>query len=383
MIFTAGRVYQITIVELTPLQLVLVGTSLELAVLLFEIPTGVVADVYSRRTSIIIGVFLIGLGFIVEGSIPYFYPILFAQLIWGLGYTFTSGATQAWITDEIGESAAGNAFIRSRQLGQIAALLGIGAGVLLGTVQVNLPIQIGGVLLLILGGFLILVMPEVGFIPVKNSERNSWENMSLTFKEGIANVQRKPMLRTILVIGFFYGLYSEGLDRLWTKHILDNFVLPGILENDPVILVGLIRAVGMVIAVAATEVVRRRVDTNKGQMIIRALFLSTVTLTIGLLVFVQTKLLGVALIAFWTIHVSRTIISPLYTAWINQQAESRIRATIHSMSGQVDAVGQILGGPVIGLIGSKISVQAALTASSILLLPTLPLYIKNLRRLNE
>ena len=72
MISTASMVYQIHRVGLNPLQLVLVGTTLELSVFLFEVPTGVVADVYSRRLSIIIGMFLIGLGFIVQGSLPVF-----------------------------------------------------------------------------------------------------------------------------------------------------------------------------------------------------------------------------------------------------------------------------------------------------------------------
>ncbi len=114
MIFTASMIYQVTMVGLSPLQLVLVGTTLEAAVFLFEIPTGVVADMYSRRLSVIIGVVLIGVGFIIEGTCPLFIPILIAQVIWGLGITFTSGATQAWISDEIGEGLAGRAFLRAK-----------------------------------------------------------------------------------------------------------------------------------------------------------------------------------------------------------------------------------------------------------------------------
>ncbi|HEY4722459.1 MAG TPA: MFS transporter, partial [Anaerolineae bacterium] len=102
MVFTVSMIYQVTIVGLNPLQLVLVGTVLEASAFLFEIPTGVVADVYSRRLSIIIGWFLIGAGFVLEGLVPRFEAILLAQVLWGLGYTFTSGATEAWIADEVG-----------------------------------------------------------------------------------------------------------------------------------------------------------------------------------------------------------------------------------------------------------------------------------------
>ncbi len=106
MVFTASAVYQVTVAELTPLQLVLVGTALELTVFVFEIPTGVVADVFSRKLSIVVGFLLIGTGFSLEGSFPIFAIILLGQLVWGIGYTFTSGATQAWISDEIGETCS-------------------------------------------------------------------------------------------------------------------------------------------------------------------------------------------------------------------------------------------------------------------------------------
>lgn len=92
MIFTASVVYQVTTIQLNPLQLVLVGTTLEATVFLFEVPTGIVADAYNRRLSIIIGVALMGIGFVLEGSVPRFDAILIAQLVWGIGATFTSGA---------------------------------------------------------------------------------------------------------------------------------------------------------------------------------------------------------------------------------------------------------------------------------------------------
>ena len=110
-IFTMSSLYQVQTANLSASQLVLVGTALEFSIFVFEIPTGVVADVVSRRLSIIVGVFLIGAGFVLEGALPVFATILLAQVLWGLGYTFTSGATQAWITDEIGEEAAGPAFL--------------------------------------------------------------------------------------------------------------------------------------------------------------------------------------------------------------------------------------------------------------------------------
>lgn len=81
MMFVTMSLYEATVAGLKPLQLVLVGTTLEVSAFLFEIPTGVVADVFSRRLSIIIGYVLMGVGFLVEGFFPAFLPILLAQVI--------------------------------------------------------------------------------------------------------------------------------------------------------------------------------------------------------------------------------------------------------------------------------------------------------------
>ena len=73
LVATVMIVYHIEIVHLNPLQLILVGTTLELACFIsIEIPTGIVADVYSRKLSIVIGGVLTGVGFILEGSISSF-----------------------------------------------------------------------------------------------------------------------------------------------------------------------------------------------------------------------------------------------------------------------------------------------------------------------
>jgi DHA3 family tetracycline resistance protein-like MFS transporter len=383
MIFTYSSVYQVTAVQLSALQLVLVGTMLELTVFVFEVPTGVVADVYSRRLSVIIGYLLIGLGFIVEGAVPLFATILLAQVLWGIGYTFTSGATEAWITDEIGEKAAGQAFLRGGQAGQIGALAGIGISMALASVQVNLPILVGGVLLMGLGTFLALVMPENRFQPAPQEDRNTWQNIVRTFRDGLRMVKKRPVLKTILLVGLFYGLYSEGLDRLWVKHLIEDISLPALGNIDPLMWFGLIRAAGMVISTGSIEVVRKRLNTGSTTSMVKTLFVITSILIVGVVGFAWERGFVIALLAYWVIVAARSIIEPIYTAWVNQRLDSAVRATVLSMSGQVDAIGQILGGPVVGLIGNLISVRAAITVSGVLLTPVLGLYGRALRRGEE
>jgi len=374
MIFTASSLYQVTVAGLTPLQLVLVGTTLETSVFLFEVPTGVVADVYSRRLSIIIGIFLIGLGFLVEGSFPIFWLILLAQVLWGVGFTFTSGATQAWITDEIGEEAAGKAFLRSSQVDKLGGLLGIGLGIILGNVRVNLPIQLGGVMICLMAAGLAFCMPEHGFKPRPSQSRNPFHHMLHIFRIGLRTVRTRPALITILWIGLIFGLFSEGYDRLWTKHLIDNFAGGFPFGLQPVVWIGGLRALGMLFSIGAAELARRKIPTGSHVGIARSLMAISALLLAGLFGFALARSLALALICYWVIAMARSVISPVYDAWVNQRLDSTVRATVLSMSSQVDAVGQIAGGPAVGMIGSWLSVRAALTASALILLPVLALF---------
>jgi DHA3 family tetracycline resistance protein-like MFS transporter len=380
LVFTVSMVYHVTVVELSPFQLVLVGTILEATVFLFEIPTGMLADIKSRRLSVIIGYMLIGAGFVVEGSFPLFGAVALAQVIWGFGYTFTSGATQAWVAGEVGEEQAGEAFLRGSQAAQIGALLAIPLSVFLGTIAVNVPIVVGGLLMVLLAVFLVLAMTEKGFTPTPPEDRTTWHLMLRTVADVRQLVRRQPILLILLTIGLFYGLYSEGFDRLWTAHLLENFPLPGIDAVQPVVWFGIIRAVMLLISVAATEVVRRRIDTQRGVALARALLFNAALIIVALAGFGLTRQFWVALTLYWLIGALRSVASPLQTAWTNILIdEPRVRATVFSVTGQVDAIGQIAGGPAVGAMGNS-SIRAALVTSATILSPVLPLYSLAIRR---
>jgi MFS transporter, DHA3 family, tetracycline resistance protein len=371
MMFVTTSLYEATVAGLTPVQLILVGTALEISAFVFEVPTGIVADVYSRRLSIVIGYVLMGLGFLVEGFFPAFLPILLAQVIWGLGYTFTSGATQAWITDEIGEADANKIFMRGTQVGLFASLLGMAGAMLVGAQNVALPIQVGGFGVALIGVTLMLIMPETGFHPTPREDRNTWQHMWHTFNQGVGAVRSRPRLMNIVFIGLFYGLYSEGFDRLWVKHLLDNFELPVLFGNNQVAFFALLRVAGALLTILAVRFVEKRVDATSPFAIGRAVMIVTGTISVALIGFALSPLLALSLGLYLTVSVLRNVHIPLQTAWINQKLDSQVRATVHSMFGQVDAIGQTLGGPIVAGIASVSSAVASLVTSGVLLTPAL------------
>ena len=381
MAFTASMIYRITEVGMSPLELVLVGTAMELAAFVFEIPTGVVADVYSRRLSILIGSVTIGLAFLLEGLVPLFGAVLLSQVIWGLGYTFTSGASEAWISDEIGEEAAAQAFVRGAQLGTVGGLLGIVVGIALASVQLNLPIVLGGALMIALAALLALWMPERGFKPLQREELSSWSAMATTLRAGIALLRQRPVLRIVLLVELVSGLYSEGFDRLWQKHILESFTLPTLrgIELQPVVWFGLFDLVGGLCAIGLTELLSRRVRLTRHSPAVRALLLLNAAIVAGMLVFSLAGGLGLAVLALWCVAAARAASAPVSSAWLNQSVAPEIRATMFSLNGQVNAVGQIAGGPPAGLIGQR-SLRAALLTSGLVQACSLPLLGLSLRR---
>jgi len=102
---------------------------------------------------------------------------------------------------------------------------------LVGAKDVALPIQVGAAGVMSIGILLMLIMPRRVFIPRPREDRDTWQHMWHTFKQGADAVRSRPRLMNIVFIGLFYGLYSEGFDRLWVKHLLDNFELPILLGN--------------------------------------------------------------------------------------------------------------------------------------------------------
>ena len=371
MMFVTMSLYEATVAGLTPLQLVLVGTTVEASIFLFEVPTGIVADMYSRRTSIIIGYLLMGVGTLVEGFFPAFLPILIAQVIWGLGYTFTSGATQAWITDEVGEEPANKLFMHATQVGLAASLLGMGLAIFVGADSVVMPILIGAIGITAIGFILIVIMPETGFQPAPQEDRNTWQHMWHIFKEGAKAVRARPRLINILSVGLFFGLYSEGFDRLWVKHLLDTFDLPLIFGNNQVAFFAVLRIAGTLLTIFAVRFMEKRVDSGSPLAVGRAMLIVTGLIAAAMIGFAISELLLLTLGLYLVINILRAVRNPLYSGWVNQKLDSQTRATVHSMAGQVDAIGQVAGGPGVGFVARFVSVIAAMTTSGFLLLPAM------------
>lgn len=375
LVATVMIVYHIEIVHLNPLQLILVGTTLELACFIFEIPTGIVADVYSRKLSIVIGGVLTGVGFILEGSISSFIFVLVAQIVWGLGSTFISGSLEAWIAEEEKNKDLDEIYIKGAQAGQIGAFIGIVLSTVIANFSVRLPIIVSGVLFIILALFLWLYMPENNFKPSAPGDLNTFKKMVYTFKSGLKFVKSKSIIMILLAVTLFYGLSSEGYDRLSNAHFLQDTTLPKLGNLSSVTWFGIFGILGMILSLIVMHFMAKNLKNEDNRKNGKLLLCINILYISSMLIFALTRNFSLMLIAYLATNTFRIINEPIFSAWLNGHIDDNSRATVLSINGQMNSLGQILGGPIIGIIATNISVSIGIVCTSLLVAPVLVLYI--------
>ena len=375
LVATVMIVYHIEIVHLNPLQLILVGTTLELACFIFEIPTGIVADVYSRKLSIVIGGVLTGVGFILEGSISSFVFVLVAQIVWGLGSTFISGSLEAWIAEEEKNKDLDEIYIKGAQAGQIGAFIGIVLSTVIANFSVRLPIIVSGVLFIILALFLWLYMPENNFKPSAPGDLNTFKKMVYTFKSGLKFVKSKSIIMILLAVTLFYGLSSEGYDRLSNAHFLQDTTLPKLGNLSSVTWFGIFGILGMILSFIVMHLMAKNLKNEDNRKNGKLLLCINILYISSMLIFALTRNFSLMLIAYLATNTFRIINEPIFSAWLNGHIDDNSRATVLSINGQMNSLGQILGGPIIGIIATNISVSIGIVCTSLLVAPVLVLYI--------
>jgi DHA3 family tetracycline resistance protein-like MFS transporter len=299
-----------------------------------------------------------------------------AQAVVGIGLTFISGAQEAWIADEVGPANAGRVFLRSAQGVQYARLLGIPAGVAAGLISLQVPILMGGLLFLLLAGFAALVMTEHRAAASNESPRPGFRE---TFTHGLRLVRNTPILVSLFGMVAFYETSGEVFLRLSVAHFLD-IGLPAVGNFEPIVWFGIIRMASAVVGIGIVQYARARVDsTDHGTM---ALWLLRINLlqAASLLLFMSATNFAAGFVAYLAATSLSRAFQPIYMAVLNLHVDSSARATVISMSSQVDALGQSIGAPILGAVGSVASIRAALAGSVALLGPAIALNLRALRQ---
>jgi MFS transporter, DHA3 family, tetracycline resistance protein len=369
-------VYLVRELHLSPLQLVLMGSAMEAAVFLFEVPTGVVADTYSRRLSMIIGYLGMGAAWVAVGLVSAPWLIIALWALWGLSYTFTSGAKQAWITDEVGPENVGTVFLRAARVGQAGAVVGLLLQVAVGTLSLQAGVVLGGAFTIAAGLGCIAFMPERGFRRRPREERASaLVELRTTAVRGGRFAWAQPIIMLLIGVELFMGTSSEAFDRLKEAHFLRDVGLPAIGDLDPVVWFGIFWLAGMILGFSAIGRLIRHVERGGRTAVTRFLFAFTCLELVAMLVFALTGSTWLAIAALLGVFFARDLAGPLFDTWLNEQiTDSSVRATVFSITGQANAIGQAGGGPVLGAIGNVWGIRTALAAGAVAIAPALGLF---------
>jgi MFS transporter, DHA3 family, tetracycline resistance protein len=374
--FVVLAVYFVRVVHMSPLQLVLTGTVMEAAIFVFEVPTGAFADTFGRKLSLIVAFVIQGTAVVIVGAVPSFWVIAAAWALWGFGWTFESGTWEAWLADEIGVDRLPGVLMRATRVGYGSGIAGLLVGVGIAMWNIQAAVIFGGVVTIAMGVACIFVMPETGWSrkPVEH-RLSAPRELASTASTAVRFVRAQPVLLLLIAATVVAGASSEAFDRLWEAHFIRDVGLPHVGSLDPIVWFGLFGILISVIGLVISSLVIKRFENSASPLLARSLLWLTTVLTVALVAFGLARSLAFALCALLVAQAARSLIAPVYMAWLNRQiTDSSVRATVISIAGQADAIGQAGGGPGLGAIGNAFGLRAALVAGGLVLAPAIALY---------
>jgi hypothetical protein len=248
-------------------------------------------------------------------------------------------------------------------------VLGSVAAGAVGLLDLRLPMILAGAGYVALTVILAVVMREPHFTPAGAGGRITFRQMRDTLGAGLRQARRRPLVRSFLLVSLLTGLSGEAFDRLWTAHLLTSFTLPSVWGvSSPAAWFAAFTVVGQLIGLAANRAVERA-GLEATAHPSRLLAVLTLLQVGGMAGFALAGSLWPAIGALWVRAAAGALSGPLRSAWLNRAIDSASRATVLSVHSQFDAIGQVAGGPPLGVPAGRTSIPVALLVSAGLLAP--------------
>ena len=367
-------VYAVRHGQLEAYQLILIGTAMELAVFMAEVPSGIMADRYSRKGSILIGFFVMSVSIAIVGLSPTFTGIGLGMFSWGIGYSFISGAQEAWLSDEIGETKANKTFIKAAQWQMAGGVLSIIPSIVLAGINPRLPFITASFLYASLMVFLLLHMPEKGFTRRTSSIKG---NVSILPEGFWSRLKTNHLMFTGIVTSVCIGVTMETSMRFMPHIMLNLQNMPSIpfmnyfifgptsdVESSELGWFGIIKGGGYLAALFGTLLVGKMVKTERLLSVSRALTFATFILGLSALAFGAVNGFLLALFSYWLLIAVEESMYPLRIAFVNRGVQSSERATLISIISQSTSFGEMSAGPIMAIVSVAKSVSFALITSA-------------------
>ncbi|MFB7882659.1 MFS transporter [Microbacterium sp. NPDC056057] len=334
--------------------------------LIFEIPTGVVADTVGRRASYLLGTVTLAVTTILYWMLwvwqsPFWAWALVSVLL-GLGFTFFSGAVDAWLVDALkATSYTGSletVFGRAQIVGGVAMLSGsVLGGVIAQVTNLGVPFLLRGAILLVMFVVAALLMRDLGFTPDRSESplRATRTVLRASIRYGLGDPPvRWLMLASPFTAGVgiyvFYALQPYLLE-LWGDE--EAYTVAGLAAA----LVSGTAILGGTLAPWVRRLFRRRTST----ILLATITSALVLVGIGL---VRNFWVAVVLVALWGI--ASAIDDPVHRAYLNDMIPSKQRATVLSFDSLMGSAGGVAVQPVLGRVADVGGYGASLVWSGVI-----------------
>jgi MFS family permease len=337
---------------------------------LFEVPTGIVADTVGRRMSYLLGTVTLTLSTFLyvllwEVGAPFWQWAAVSMLL-GLGFTFFSGAVEAWLVDAL--AATGfrgeleTVFGRGQIVTGAAMLIGSAAGGLIAEqTSLGVPFVLRGAILIAMFGVAFWAMHDIGFTPERGGRPLS--EMRRISANSIEYGWRVPAVKWLMV----EALLTGGVG-IYVFYALQPYLLELYGDPDAYQVAGLVAAIvaGAQIAGGIAAPWIRRLFARRTSALIAMAGLSVVSL--GLIGLVESFWAVIGVTVVWGLLFAAT--TPIRQAYINGLIPSQQRATILSFDSMMSSGGGVWTQPVLGraadawgyapsyLLGAGISILA-------------------------
>jgi MFS family permease len=351
-------VYLVVDAGLSPAELVLIGAAQGAVMLAFEVPAGVLADTISRKWSLVVSHLLMGGAMLATGLVTDFGLLVLTQMLWGLSWTFASGADVAWITDELDEpQRISGVLVRSGRADLLGAAVGIvSLGALAALTETSTAMVTAGISMLLLGLYVVLRFPEHKFVPVSSKR---WAASWSILKRGLLLARSSRAILVIFLATFLVNGATE-VGRLFPKRLIDLG-----LPSDPVVWLAVLSIITLLIGAAALRSIEHRIEGVRTAQL--GYVVACLAGMAGLLVLASAPeelsgSAGILIVSGFAVPLTRT----LSTIWVNRQTTGDVRATVHSLLAQSEYMGEIVLGVALALVARLAGLSPALVAGSAL-----------------
>ena len=315
---------------------------------LFEVPTGVIADTVGRRASYLLGTLTLAASTLLyvllwQIEAP-FWQWAVASLLIGLGFTFFSGAVEAWIVDALAATGYTGAlepvFGRGQVVSGAAMLVGsVAGGFIAQQVGLGVPFLIRGAILLVMFAVAFRMMHDLGF--TRRTGGRPLREMRGIVASSVDHGLRVPAVRWLM----FENLFTGGV-AFYAFYALQPYLLELYGDPEAYQVAGLAAAI-----VAGAQIVGGLVAPLYGRLFRRRTSAFLLAVTIGTAALAAIGVVGsfwgvVALIVVWALTFAAS--SPIRQSYMNGLIPSSERATILSFDSLMDSAGGVWAQPVLG-----------------------------------